>query len=269
MSSSEFIRRHSRTVRLTHWVNALVLVLLLMSGLQIFNAHPTLYWGNRSDFEAAWLKIESVPAEAGQLVGITTLFGHDLKTTGLLGASRDPEGVWLDRAFPTWATVPSPQWLAMARRWHFFFAWAFVINGLIYVAYSLASRHLSRDLLPSVRDLRGIMRAILDHLTFHHPRGEAAKRYNVLQKLAYLTVIYGLGPLMVLTGLAMSPWLNAVFPGLPELFGGRQSARSIHFLSATGLVGFFLIHLFMVLVTGVWNNLRSMITGRYRIRTGE
>jgi len=153
----------------------------------------------------------------------------------------------------------------MARRWHFFFAWLFVVNGLAYVGYALFSRHLARDLAPTKADWRGIGRSIVDHLKFKHPTGEEAKRYNVLQKLAYLAVIFVLLPLVILMGLAMSPWLDGIFAGWIDLVGGRQSARTIHFIAAWLLVAFVLIHVFEVIVSGLWNHLRSMITGRYRI----
>src|SRR5215831_19373640 len=122
-----------------------------------------------------------------------------------MGASAGPDGDVVGRTFPSWLTIPSNRWLSMARRWHFFFAWVFVINGLCYVAYSIASRHLSRDLAPTRLDLRSIGQSIVDHLRFKHPTGEAAKRYNVLQKLTYLTVIFVLLPLTILMGMAMSP----------------------------------------------------------------
>ena len=153
----------------------------------------------------------------------------------------------------------------MGRRWHFFFAWVFVINGLCYLAYSIAGRHLSRDLAPTSADLRSIGASIVDHLRFKHPTGEAAKRYNVLQKLAYLIVIFILLPLIVLMGMAMSPWLDSLWPGWVDIFGGRQSARTIHFIVAWLLVAFVLVHVFEVIVSGLWNHLRSMITGRFRI----
>ncbi len=113
-----------------------------------------------------------------------------------------------------------------------------------------------------------IGRSILDHLRFRHPTGEAAKRYNVLQKLAYLAVIFVLVPLMVVMGLAMSPTADVWWPGWVDLVGGRQSARTIHFIVAWLLVGFVLIHVFEVVVSGFWNHLRSMITGRYRDHRG-
>lgn len=262
----QLIYRHAVPIRLTHWINVLCLVILFMSGLQIFNAHPALYWGNRSDSGKALLSISSKITAGGELTGVTTIFGHHFNTTGVLGVSRDSYGNVQRRGFPTWSTIPGPQWLAMGRRWHFFFAWAFVINGLIYVLYSLLSRHLSRDLLPSWRELRGIGRSIVEHLLLRHPQGEAARRYNVLQKISYLFVVFVLLPLILLTGLTMSPWINAAFPQLLTLFDGRQSARTIHFIVAFALFAFTLIHVFMVVVTGLWNNLRSMLTGRYAIK---
>lgn len=257
--------RHALLVRISHWINVICLTALLMSGLQIFNAHPALYWGDRSTFDHPWLAINAGQNDAGELVGVTNILGHWFNTTGVLGLSQDADGEPAERAFPAWATLPGPAWLAMGRRWHFFFAWLFVINGVVYVAYSLLGGHLRRDLLPSGRDLAHIGRSLWDHLRLRFPKGEEAKRYNVLQKLAYLGTAFVLGPLIVLAGLTMSPRLDASFPVLLDIFGGRQSARSIHFLCAAALLAFVVIHLIMVLISGVWNNLRSMITGRYDI----
>jgi thiosulfate reductase cytochrome b subunit len=259
------IYRHALLVRISHWVNVICLTALLMSGLQIFNAHPALYWGNKSTFDSPWLAIGAGQNDAGDLVGVTTILGHGFDTTGVLGLSKDADGEPAERAFPAWATVPGPEWLAMGRRWHFFFAWLFVVNGAVYAAYALLGGHLRRDLVPSGRDLAHIGRSLWDHLRLRFPKGDEAKRYNVLQKLAYLAVVFVLGPLVVLAGLTMSPRLDASFPVLLDIFGGRQSARSIHFLCAVALLGFVVIHLVMVLISGVWNNLRSMITGRYDI----
>jgi thiosulfate reductase cytochrome b subunit len=170
-----------------------------------------------------------------------------------------------DVAFPHWMTIPGFYSLADARLWHFFFAWLFVLNGIAYVLYSAASRHLQRDLLPTNTEVRGIGRSIIDHILFRHPQGEDAKRYNVLQKLAYLAVIFVLLPGIIVAGWAMSPWLNSIFPGWVDILGGRQSARTLHFLFAWLLVAFVLIHVFEVIISGLWNHLRSMITGNYRI----
>jgi thiosulfate reductase cytochrome b subunit len=161
--------------------------------------------------------------------------------------------------------------LAAGRRWHFFFAWCFAINGAAYLAYSLLSGHLRRDLLPTCAQLapRHLWQEITDHARLRFPKGEEAKRYNALQKMSYLAVAVVLLPAMVLTGLTMSPGMNAVFPGLLDLLGGRQSARAIHFISASLVVLFVVVHLAMVLLSGVWNNLRSMITGRYAIEESE
>jgi thiosulfate reductase cytochrome b subunit len=257
--------RHTLAVRVMHWINVVALTLLLMSGLQIFNAHPALYWG-KSSYTGRPPLLQIGVKDDGErgMKGVTRIFGREFDTTGVLGLSSD-DGELYAQAFPGWLTVPPHQWLSMARSWHFFFAWVFVINGFCYLAYSLWSRHLARDLAPTSGELRTIPQSIRDHLRFRHPSGDAAKRYNVLQKLAYLVVIFVLLPLIVLMGLAMSPRLDAVYAGWVDLFGGRQSARTIHFVVAWLLVGFVAIHVFEVIVTGLWNNLRSMITGRYRV----
>ena len=257
------IYRHRLPVRLMHWINVISITILLMSGLNIFNAHPALYWGKESNFASPWLSMKAKDTPSGP-VGVTQFGGREWQTTGVLGLSQ-VDGETASRGFPSWATVPGPQWLSMARHWHFFFAWVFVINGIAYVLYSLFSRHLSRDLLPTRAELRGIGASIKNHLLFRHPTGEAAKRYNVLQSLAYLIVIFVLLPLVVFAGLAMSPRLDAVYAGWVDLLGGRQSARSLHFIAAAGLLLFTLIHLFEVIVAGVWNEIRSMVTGWYTV----
>jgi thiosulfate reductase cytochrome b subunit len=255
-------QRHSLPIRLTHWINVVALTLLLASGLQIFNAYPSLHWG-QSSYNGAEPVLEMREDERpdGRRIGVTRLFGREFETTGIFGLSGDTE-----RGFPAWATLPSERWLAMGRRWHLFFAWVFVINSAAWLGYSLASRRLSRDLAVTTSDWRSIGRSFLDHLRLRHPRGEASKRYNVLQKLSYLTLIFVLLPLIVLTGLAMSPWLNTALPGWVDILGGRQSARTLHFAAAVLLVLFVLIHVFEVIITGFWNNMRSMITGRFRVQ---
>ena len=266
MSSPALYYRHTLPVRIMHWINVIALTLLFMSGLNIFDAHSALYWGKSSySRRPALLEIGAVDKGDGGVAGVTRIFGREFDTTGVLGVSRGPEGRPQASAFPSWLMVPSYRWLSMARSWHFFFAWVFVINGLCYLAYSLWSRHLARDLVPTRAELATVPASIKDHLLLRHETGEAARRYNVLQKLAYLVVIFVLLPLAVLMGLAMSPRIDALFTGWVDLFGGRQSARTIHFVVAWLLVAFVLIHVFQVIVTGLWNNLRSMITGRYRV----
>ena len=267
-SKSYSYHRHSLALRIMHWVNVLAVTVLLMSGLQIFNAHSALYWG-RSSYSGRppVLQIEAEQANSDAPIGVTRVFGHEFTTTGVLGISKDASGGASARAFPAWATIPGPQWLAMGRRWHLFFAWVFFLNGASYVVYSIATGHLTRELLPTRVDWRSFGRSILDHLRFRHPTGEAARHYNVLQKLTYLMVMFGLLPLIMLMGLGMSPRLNSALPGWVDVFGGRQSARTLHFIVAWAIVLFVLVHVFEVIISGLWNNLRSMITGRYEVRT--
>ena len=257
----EIIYRHTVLVRLTHWLNALAIVVMIGSGLNIFNAHPHLYWGQKgSEFDRPFLSIDAVDSAAGPR-GITTLGSLKLDTTGVLGVASD-HGQVLQKAWPSWLTIPSYQDLADARHWHFLFAWVLALNGLLYLLWGLVSRHLARDIVPTLGDLRTIPRSVLDHVRLRHPTGEAAKRYNVVQRLAYLGLIALVG-LMVLTGLTMSPGFDAFAPWLLDLFGGRQSARAIHFLSASGIVAFIAVHLVEVVLAGPLNEVRSMITGRY------
>ncbi len=259
--------RHRLPVRVMHWINAITFFILLMSGLNIFNAHPALYWGKDSSFDTPWVSIGARlddSSGSGALAGVTKIGSLQIDTTGVLGVS-EFRGQPTARGFPSWATIPGPQWLSMARHWHFFFAWVFVINGVCFVLYSLFSRHLQRDLLPTRAELRNIGSSIKNHLLFRHPGGDAARRYNVLQSLTYLIVIFGLLPLLVVAGLAMSPRLDAVYAGWVDLLGGRQSARTLHFLAAFGLLLFTLVHVFEVFVAGVWNEMRSMITGWYTL----
>lgn len=262
------VRRHSLTIRLSHWLNVLCMTVLLFSGLQIFNAHPALYWGQYgADADPSFLSMDAV-SDGDALKGITHVGGLSLDTTGVLGVS-NVDGEPTGRGFPSWITLPSYQDLATGRRWHFFFAWLFVINGLIYLAYGLISRHFRRDLIPAGQELtpRNLGHEVLDHARLRFPKGERARHYNALQKLTYLLVIFVLLPLMIATGLTMSPGFDAFAPWLLDLFGGRQSARALHFITATTLVAFVLVHVVMVLVSGVFNNMRSMITGRYAIET--
>jgi thiosulfate reductase cytochrome b subunit len=264
----EVIYRHSLIVRLTHWVNVLAISLLVMSGAQIFNAHPRLYWGQYgadADKPVAEMAAQNGPHG---LVGITHVGGLTFNTTGILGVSNGPNGQPVVQGFPGWLTVPSWRDLATGRHWHFFFAWLFVVNGLIYLIAGLLTGHFRRDLAPTGEQIRprSILQSIWDHMRLKHPTGEEAKRYNVLQKLTYLIVVFVLLPLMVGTGLTMSPGFDSIAPWLLALFGGRQSARTIHFISANLIVLFVLVHVVEVFLAGVVNEIRSMITGRYVVR---
>src|SRR6185437_16550029 len=146
----------------------------------------------------------------------------------------------------------------------FFFAWILIVNGGLYLTWSLARRHIQRNLWPTLSDLRAIPRSVADHIQLKHPKGEAAKRYNVLQRLAYLGLLALVGG-MVVTGLCMSPGVDAFAPWLVEALGGRQTARTLHFLFASAIVLFIVVHLTEVVLAGPINEVRSMITGRYTV----
>jgi thiosulfate reductase cytochrome b subunit len=259
------VYRHAAITRATHWINVLALTFLLMSGLNIFGAHPALYWGQKAVFAHPWVLI-GADMKGDDMAGFTQIGSVKFNTTGVLGYS-GKVGERVPVAFPAWATVPSFRDLADSRHWHFFFAWLFVINGLTYWLVGLARGHIVKDLLPTKHDVapRNVWHEIVTHAQLKFPKGEEARHYNVLQKGAYLAVVLILLPMMVLTGLCMSPGFDAGAPWLVDFFGGRQSARTIHFLTAFSLVGFVLLHLFMVVASGTWNNIRSMITGRYAI----
>jgi thiosulfate reductase cytochrome b subunit len=262
------VDRHTRVTRLTHWINLLCVAVLLMSGLQIFNAHPALYWGQSgADTDRAAFEIGADDSGGGPPVGFARIGSSTFNTNGILGVSRGAGGEVVRRGVPRWVTLPSWRDLALGRRWHFFFAWVFVANLLVYLVAGLASRHFWRDLLPGREQLRprALLKDLANHLRLKFPRGEAARHYNPLQKLTYLGVIGVLLPLMILTGLAMSPGMDAILPWLVDMFGGRQSARTIHFIAAGLMVLFVFVHVAMVLLAGPVNELRSMITGRFAI----
>ena len=255
--------RHRIAVRLTHWINALALFLMLGSGLNIFNAHPQLYWGAKGDeYDRPILAIHAVDTAHGTK-GVTTIGSWQFNTTGILGWSK-VGGVDSDRAWPSWMTIPSFQDLADARHWHFLFAWILALNSATYLAWGLWKRHLQIDIWPTRADFKTFGQSVIDHLKLKHPTGEAAKRYNILQRLAYLGVL-SLIALMILTGLAMSPGFDAFAPWLPDLLGGRQSARTLHFFSAWAIVLFVFVHLVEVVLAGPINEVRSMVTGWFTV----
>ncbi len=262
--AGDLVRRHRFSTRVWHWTNTLAVLVMLMSGLMIFNAHPRLYWGEYgANADHAWLEIGS--SRQGQ--GMLRIGSGTVETTGVLGVWTDREGEVKRRAFPWWATIPSDYSLADARLWHLAFAWVLALGLLAYLAWSLVNRHLLRDLHVTREEWRlsHIWHDVKQHARLRFPTGAAALRYNVLQKLAYAFVLFVALPLMIFTGLAMSPGTDAWAPAVTHAFGGRQSARSLHFIVAFVLVGFFLVHLAMVLLAGPVNELRSMITGTYRL----
>jgi thiosulfate reductase cytochrome b subunit len=261
------IFRQSIFTRVTHWVWAIAMFFLLLSGLQIFNAHPALYIGQESGFtestDNAILEIYAVNRDGGT-VGQTKLFGTTYDTTGLLGKS-GTEARPQFRGFPAWATIPSFQDLGTGRVVHFFFAWVLVTALAVWLVASLINGHLWRDVILKPRDIRDLPRDIADHVVLRFKHG---RTYSPLQKVAYGAVFFVLLPLIILTGLTMSPGMDAAWPWLLDLFGGRQTARTIHFLAMMGLVIFFVVHIIMVVLANPINELRSMITGYYRASPG-
>ncbi|KQM18461.1 cytochrome b/b6 domain-containing protein [Novosphingobium sp. Leaf2] len=264
--SGDLVRRHRLSTRVWHAINALTLLVLLMSGLMIFNAHPRLYWGEYgANPDYAWLRVGSArsgPVEQGYLqVG-----RQRWDTTGKLGLWKDGDGRVQRRAVPGWATIPSRYSLAVARIWHLAFAWVLALGLLAYLVRSLVNRHLQRDIHITRGEWRPahLWQDVRDHARLRFPTGQAARRYSVLQKIAYAAVLFVLLPLMILTGLAMSPGTDAWLP-VSEVLGGRQSARSVHFLCAGALVGFFVVHMVMVVLAGPLNEVRSIVTGWYRL----
>ncbi len=219
--------RHSPLVRITHWITAIAFLCLVISGVAILLAHPRLYWGET-------------------------------------GARSGPSLIDLPLPFVLDVPIRGP-----GRYLHFLAAWIALFTGLIYVISGLFTRHFRRHLLPEKSDLswKQIREVILRHLRFERPPKEEALTYNLLQRLTYLLVIFVLFPLMFWTGLAMSPAVTSVFPTIVTIFGGQQSARTIHFFAASFLVLFFLIHILMVCLAGFVVRTRAMITGR--IPTGK
>ncbi len=223
------VKRHRISTRVWHWINAVAIIVMLMSGMTISNAHPHLYWGQYgANLDASWL---------------------------------DPP------RFPAWLTIPSTYNLALARHWHLFFAWVMAVGFLAYLIISLINRHIARDLTLSRAEVapRHLWEEIKHHATLKFPTGAAALSYNTLQKITYIIVLFVLLPLVILTGICLQPGISPITEWAIDLFGGRASARSIHFICAAAIALFILVHLLLVLLAGPYNEIRSMITGKFRI----
>lgn len=264
-SDTALVYRQRIPTRITHWLWAICLFFLLLSGLQIFMARPDLYIGQQSGFafDNVVLSIDAVQTEGGALRGTTNLFGRRFDTTGWLGVVPTADGP-TPRSFPTWATIPSYRDLGTGRVVHFFFAWALGGTLVAWLVFSLLNGHLRKDLIPRPSDLRALPRDVWNHLRF---RFDHRREYNVLQKLSYFSVLFVALPLMFATGLSMSPGMNSLMPWMLDIFGGRQTARTIHFLVMLALVFFFVVHVAMVVLAGPINEMRSMITGWYRAKS--
>lgn len=252
------VYRYALLTRVSHWLWFVAFVVLIGSGLQIFNASPNLDASDKSDPARRVLAIGS-PAGG---VGTTTLFGHTFVTTNWLGWTGDGMGTRGPHAFGAFITIPGYKDLSGGRRWHFFFAWIAALCWLVWLVSSAVKGNLQQMILRpgDVRDLWP-MQAYYLRLRKMPP---AHGIYNPLQKAAYTIVMFVVAPLVVLTGLALSPGLDAIANPLTVAFGGRQFARLWHFAGMLVLIAFFAIHTFQVLTQGVANQMRSMITGWYR-----
>jgi thiosulfate reductase cytochrome b subunit len=223
------IKRHGVATRLWHWISAVAFFVLVGSGLGISNAHPRLYWGQYgANFDVPW---------------------------------------WTLPRFPDWLTIPAGYNLAISRRWHLFFALVLGFALLAYMIAGLVTRHFQRNLRIRRAELsaRHLAVEVRDHWDLRFHDHDNPRDYNTLQKLSYVLVLFVLLPLVIVTGIALSPGMNAAWPWLLDLLGGRQSARSLHFLAMIGLVVFTLVHLVLVILAGAWNEVRSMLTGWWRV----
>ena len=261
------VKRHSVVTRITHWVGALAMLVLVMSGLEIFNAAPYLDASDLSDPTHRVLSIESQANAAGQAVATTQIFGLKFTTTHILGYTDNGQGGESARAFPGWLTFPGYQDLADGRRWHLFFSWILTFAGLAYLIYGFLRKDFGLLILrPS--DLPKMLPMQLYYFGLRKEPPVHGK-YNPLQKAGYTALLFGLVPFVVLTGLALSPGVDAIAGPLTTLLGGRQFARLWHFAAMLALIGFTFGHVFLVASTGVVNNMRSMTLGTYRLGKNE
>jgi thiosulfate reductase cytochrome b subunit len=261
--------RHPWPVRLWHWVTASAIGVLLLTGLLLFDIHPRLYWGDDGhEGMPAFFSISAPDLDRPVLQTDLQVGNHHFDMTGRLGLAIDTG--FGDKDFLVFP--PPDDWdFGATRGWHFLCAWILVLGAFAYGLYLLASGRLRRMLWPARTELTfaSVGRELSQHLRLRRAHGEAARRYNLLQKLSYLVVIFGLIPLLIVSGLTMSNSVTTAFPDLFTLFGGRQSARSIHFIAAMLLLAFILVHVFQVFVAGFFNLMRSMITGRFAVEPEE
>ena len=246
------VYRHPLPVRITHWLSALALGVLAMSGMQIFNAHPALYASDASQFNHPVVQFAAERGPDGMPIGYVDIGSLRVNTTHVFGYGPDGMGGESTRAFPSWATIPEYQDLADGRRWHIFFAWVLVACGALYAYWALRLR-------PTRADIRELPQTLKSHLLpWKLPH---VAELNPLQKISYFAIIFVLVPIVILSGLALSPSVDAWAHWLPQIFGGRQFARIWHFGGMIALIAFFVVHLGMVAITGLGNNLRSMLSG--------
>ena len=232
--AKNWIYRHSYNVRICHWINVICIAYLVASGLMIFLQFPELYWG-KVGFQ-----------------GYDAVF--KLSNWGISWEEADALG--------------NRRW---GRNYHYLFAWVFLINGLIYLIWNLWKKHFSRHMVPR-RDeltLKNFKSEIADRICFRAPKVDTERHYNILQKISYLLLIFLLFPFMFISGLAQMPAFTAISPELIDLFGGRQTARTLHVVGTLLLLLFVVVHVVEVFIAGALNEIRSMITGNYLLSSED
>ncbi len=222
---------HAAIVRVTHWITTVCFLALLVTGFEIVVSHPRFYWGEAGNVNTTPLFKIPIPASRGT---VPTGYGYVL-----------------------------PDQNGWSRYLHFQAAWLLVLTGTLYFVFGLATRHFAQNLAPAAADLRAqsLGAEIRRHLRFERPDASEAWSYNVLQRLSYLAVIFVLFPLVIWTGLAMSPAFVSALPASVSLLGGQQSARTIHFFVSLFLLLFVVLHVVMIFLAGFWPRTRAMITG--------
>ena len=224
--------RHTAWVRITHWVTVLCFAALLVSGIEILISHPRFYWGETGNVNMKPAFSFPIPSSRGT---VPTGYGYVM-----------------------------PDQNGWSRYLHFQAAWLLVLAGAAYLIAGIWTGHIRRDLLPEKgqRTVGAVLARMMQYLRRKPAGAEEATRYNVLQRVAYLKVIFVIVPLLIWTGLALSPTFEGAFPWAVIALGGRQSARTLHFFLTCALVVFFVVHLAMVTSLGFWSRTRAMITGR-------
>jgi thiosulfate reductase cytochrome b subunit len=215
----------------THWITVISFLALLITGAEIVISHPRFYWG-----------------ETGNS-GTPPLFKIPIPS------SRD--------TVPTGYGYVMPDQNGWSRYLHFEAAWVLVLTGLVYAVAGLCTAHFRKNLFPTAADRR--WRAVRDvfakYLRRAPPDDAESHSYNVMQRISYLSVIFVLFPLVIWTGLALSPAFDSAVPATVNLLGGRQSARTLHFFLSGLLVAFLVVHITMIVLAGFRSRIRAMITG--------
>lgn len=260
----ENVYRHTIAARVTHWFWTLAMLVLVMSGLQIFNAAPYLDASDKSDPAKRVLSFEAHNGPDGKPISTTTVLGKQFTTTHVLGYTDDGQGGESARAFPGALTLPAVQDLADGRVWHLFFGWILSLAIVVYLVMA-AIRGDLKEMILRREDLPKLWPMQLYYFRLRKeppPHG----KYNPLQKAAYTAVLFGFVPLIIITGLALSPGVDAISGPLIWILGGRQFARTWHFTLMSILIAYFVVHMVLVFSTGPWNNIKSMITGWYKLK---